>query len=142
MLTPIAPDPTPAILAMPCPCLRTADLPARVADRLLPLESVHSAFVDVNNDGILLTDRRLIIWSRRGAPISLSVDEVRLECRISGLFATLVISMLHGAGQYTRAVRLEHLDPMTELLDTFSANGRIDTYRVWRGQLPVSAEMG
>jgi hypothetical protein len=94
---------------------------------LLPLELVHNGFLDAHGDAILPSDRRLILWSRCGAPRTLLLDEVRLECHISGLFATLAVLMVDGSASYSRTVRVEHVHPLTELVNAFIADGRVWT---------------
>jgi hypothetical protein len=90
---------------------------------LLPSEKVLNALLDINADGILLTDRRLILWSRIGPTTSLLLDEVHLECHITGLFAMLVISV-HDGRRHARTVTAKSVHPMNELVDAFSAYER------------------
>jgi hypothetical protein len=119
MSMPTAPDP-----ADQCPCIRSADLPARVAERLLPLETIHTGFLDIEANGTVLTDRRLIVWRRDGAPTSLLLDEADVVCHVLGGFATLVISTRNAGGHYTRLVRAEHIHPLAELVRAFESRDR------------------
>jgi hypothetical protein len=126
----VAPEPAPADL---CACLRIGDIPTRVTRCLLPSEKVLNALVDINADGILLTDRRLILWSCDGPTTTLLLDEVHLECHITGLFALLVIS-LHDARRHTRTVRAISVHPMNELVNAFSAYEQEQIHLTWRSQ--------
>jgi hypothetical protein len=90
--------------------------------------------IDMNSDGIILTDRRIILWQRDGATTTLLRDEVRTASRVSELFATLLIWLPDSGAPYSLTVGTEFADAMTEFATVFIAGGEGQRDLASRGQ--------